>query len=493
MPALAAIAPSEVRVRAAAYLRISKDEENTRLGVQRQREDLERLGRLLNWEILKVYEDNDITGSGTKHRSGYSQLTEDLREGRIDAVLATEMARYQRGWDEYAAFYSTCIKRRARVAYGTNVADFATGDGLMPMEVYASVAREAIREMSRRTKRKHRQLEQQGMPNGGGRAFGYDVDTSGRKPIYNGALRAPYRHWWSRIRDRKEFDLIVDEPEIIREMARRALEGETLYVLVKDLNERGVPTPQFAQWHRSTLRQILTQARISGRREMFPIGADGRRCSQGVIVNDAVWPAIITPSESDQLRQLIGNPRRRDNKGVSSSRHPLAGLVYCKCSGRMYSRGRDMLVCDHCGNHVRSKRLVEPIHDTIRARVRAGDLEAALHVEQPDSRQLDEEMAALDDQDSELAVRWARKQLSAAAWDAACAEMAAQRADLQRRIERSQRDVGLEGLVGERDWAKLTLAQQHKIVVWFIDMIVIGPAARRGVFDPSRVDVRWKR
>ncbi len=52
--------------RAAVNLRISQDCENRRLGVDRHREDAEALIKARGWTPAGAYEDNDISGTGTK-------------------------------------------------------------------------------------------------------------------------------------------------------------------------------------------------------------------------------------------------------------------------------------------------------------------------------------------------------------------------------------------------------------------------------------------
>lgn len=67
--------------RAAIYLRISLDRENTRLGVDRHQEDAQALVKARGWELVDVYEDNDTTGSGRKKRPEFERLP-SRRRGR---------------------------------------------------------------------------------------------------------------------------------------------------------------------------------------------------------------------------------------------------------------------------------------------------------------------------------------------------------------------------------------------------------------------------
>ena len=82
--------------RAAIYLRISQDRENTRLGVDRHREDAEALIKARGWAPAGVYEDNDISGVGKQKRPAFERLLTDIERGLIDVVVAQEWPRLER-------------------------------------------------------------------------------------------------------------------------------------------------------------------------------------------------------------------------------------------------------------------------------------------------------------------------------------------------------------------------------------------------------------
>lgn len=74
--------------RAAIYLRVSQDRENTRLGVDRHREDAEQLIRARQWTSAGVYEDNDVSGAGSRRRPAFERLLADVEDGRVDVIVA---------------------------------------------------------------------------------------------------------------------------------------------------------------------------------------------------------------------------------------------------------------------------------------------------------------------------------------------------------------------------------------------------------------------
>jgi site-specific DNA recombinase len=119
--------------------------------------------------------------------------------------------------------------------------------------------------------------------------------------------------------------VIPGEAAVIREAAARFVAGATMSGLARDLNERGLWRGKNRPWSHVTLRAVLRSGRISGQRE-----------HHGEIVAAAVWPAIITPADTERIRAILDNPSRRQNR-----RHPhalLKGRVRCgRCGAPMDS------------------------------------------------------------------------------------------------------------------------------------------------------------
>ena len=72
--------------RAAVYLRISQDPTGEQAGVTRQREDCLALVEAQGWELLEVFQDNDISASSGKARPEYQRMLKAIRDGMVDAV-----------------------------------------------------------------------------------------------------------------------------------------------------------------------------------------------------------------------------------------------------------------------------------------------------------------------------------------------------------------------------------------------------------------------
>jgi DNA invertase Pin-like site-specific DNA recombinase len=62
------------------------------------------LAAALGWDVVEVYEDNDIGAYSGKRRPAYERMLADLAAGRVDAVIAWHPDRLHRRPDELEPF-----------------------------------------------------------------------------------------------------------------------------------------------------------------------------------------------------------------------------------------------------------------------------------------------------------------------------------------------------------------------------------------------------
>ncbi|MFW2513865.1 recombinase family protein [Demequina sp. SO4-13] len=94
--------------RAAIYARISSDLSQEAAGVRRQIEACRELAAQENYEIVNVYQDNDISAmNARKLRPGFEGLMAEVTRGRLDAVLVWQTSRLVRSRPDRARVIET--------------------------------------------------------------------------------------------------------------------------------------------------------------------------------------------------------------------------------------------------------------------------------------------------------------------------------------------------------------------------------------------------
>jgi site-specific DNA recombinase len=454
--------------RGVIYTRISKDDKLDRLGVLRQRDDLDREAARRDLEVVRHLEDDDLTGGGSKRRPDFEVMLEMIRNGEVSTVMAADLDRLGRGWKDHVRFYDACFEMGITVIWLGGEANFATGAGLLELEMRASFGREELRKIKQRCRRKHQELREKGLDSGGGPVYGYRPGSEGSK-------------------DRME---VVYEPEaeIIREATKRVLEGESLRSVVRDFKLRGVRGVRGGLLDSGSLRQILYSARISGRRSD----------TAGKVVGPGTWAwdGIISIKDSDALRALRSG-RKIGRAPGQTTKHPLVGLLFCDlCAGRIVSVGGGQFRCNNsdCG---RVKITAAPLGQVVEAAlldfVEGGAIARLLA--ESDAAGAQEALVELDARDRALATRWAQGKLSDASWDAAREGLEAERLPLMRQVERQRRSLGLSDIPDplRAAWPDMSHLRRRMVYRTLIRRITIKPFRQPGMrrFHPSRVEIDW--
>ncbi len=464
---------------AAIYCRISKDREGAHLGVKRQEEDCRALAERLGWTVAEVLVDNNLTAYSGRTRPQYERLLAGIEEGRYTALLAWHPDRMHRSPVELERFIEVVDRRGVHVAtVQAGEVDLSSPAGRMTARVVGAVARHESEHKAARAQRKHLELARAGKPSGGGkRPYGYRrvLDSTGRI-------------------DRLE--VVPEEAEIIREVVRRILGGQSIRSIVNSLAERGVRTSTGGERFTTTaMRNLITSARLAG-----------MRAHKGEIVAEAEWPAIITVDELLKLRAALA--ARATSYGARARSYLLSGWCVCgDCGKRMGVRpaggGRRRYQClkdrHGCGRWgidadrtealvvaAALRRLDSPEVDAAVGRQTAGDDSAASVVADVE-RRLDE-----------LAGMWAAGELSMREWTAARDALTKRRDAAEERLRQSLTDTAAAELVGSgaallASWGELSFEQRRGVLATVLDAVVLAPpAAVSNKFDPARVDVRWR-
>ncbi|MBO1765805.1 recombinase family protein [Allobranchiibius sp. GilTou38] len=325
-------------LRAAVYVRISEDD-GSALGVRRQTDDCEALAKAKGWDVVEIFNDNDVSASKKKPRPAYERLLQAVRSGHINAIVVWDVDRLTRTPRELedVITFADCFDLRL-ASVGGDI-DLATEQGRLTARLKGSVARYEVEQASRRLKRKHDEIAAAGRPNGP-QAFGYD------------RVRVELEDGRSIARD------VVNPAEaaIVHEAADRILRGESLWRVVNDLNHRGLVTKTGGPWQTQTLRRVLLRTRNIG-----------MRSHRGVVVGDADWPPILEVATFERLVATLTDPRRRTSNRGTAVKYLLSSRALCGvCGQRMvgtagfvytYRTYPKSYACNNSGCHKVTRRM----------------------------------------------------------------------------------------------------------------------------------------
>lgn len=275
-------------MKAAIYTRISDDQTGEGLGVRRQEEDCRALVDGLGWQIVDLYQDNDISATSGKRRPNYERMLADVREGRIDAIVAWNTDRLYRKMTDLEPLIET-LEKHGTVVRTVKAGEFdlATAMGRMIARILASVSQGEGEVKSERWKRSVRQRREQGrVPGAPLRLYGMTRDG----------------------------ELIPEEAAVVKAMAAQLIAGQTLVSITRALNEQGLVNSIGNPWRTTTVRQLLKNPRIAGHSVL-----------RGEILGRGQWDAVLDEETWEHVKAILD--ARSKTKGPRVAL--LLGILRC--------------------------------------------------------------------------------------------------------------------------------------------------------------------
>lgn len=303
------------RPKALGYVRLSDYREgDASTSPARQREAIEGYALAKGWDLVQVEEDLDVSGSARGlrlDRPGLVRLRD--RYDEAEHLIVASLDRAARNVVDFMTLAEEAEASGVALVSVKESLDLSTPTGRFVATILAGFAEmeaATIRERSLAGQRKARAM---GRFLGGVPAYGY---TTAPHPSGSGTT------------------LVVDPEEsaLVRDLAARVLDGETIYSLTRDLNARGIPSKTGKTWSIQAVRQVLTGPAIVGRRTHkgeVERGADGLPAQ--------VFPPVLDLDTWASLRSVLEVEKPASERVVKRApSRLLSGLVECgRCGGRM--------------------------------------------------------------------------------------------------------------------------------------------------------------
>ena len=320
-------------LRAAIYCRVSTagQEDNASLGTQE--EQCRTLAAEQGWDVAAIYRDVH-TGVDLYERPELGRLREAMRHRQIDAVVCYSTDRLSRdpvhlGLVQYEATYYGI-----ELAFVTDTYD-TSFEGQMLAMVRGIAGKIEYERLKDRTRRGMQGRLAKGLPLAGN--------------------KAPYGYRWA---DEQKSRLLIhdDEAGVLRDAFCRIAGGEPVRSIVRELNERTVPTATGrGRWVPQSLNRMLRNPVYAGRRtalqrEYFDVQVPGvgrrKRCRQreaGTVVMPHVAPPLVPGEVFAAVQRRLDTNKERS---LRNNRQPVPTLL----------RG-GFVRCGYCGNALQARSI----------------------------------------------------------------------------------------------------------------------------------------
>lgn len=190
------------------------------------------------WEYCGVYADEAMTGTKDS-RENFQRLLSDCRDGKIDMVITKSISRFARNT---VTLLETVRELRAlgvSVIFEEQNIDTMTAEGELLLTLLASFAQAESLSASENMKWRYRKGFENGELMGLRHMFGYDIDKDG-------------------------IVIDEDEAEVVREIYRRFLDGESMESIARILNGRHIKGVLGGEISGKAIRRYLEQEKYTG-------------------------------------------------------------------------------------------------------------------------------------------------------------------------------------------------------------------------------------
>jgi len=132
------------------YGRVSTEEKDQRLALQRQKEELEEyINSQLEWELVGSYIDEGKSGTSEQGRKQYQRLYDDLESDKFDIVVIKDISRLNRDTLNWYLFVDRLLKNEKKL-YFYDVKNYDRPDDALLIGVRALIAAQFSRDLSKK-------------------------------------------------------------------------------------------------------------------------------------------------------------------------------------------------------------------------------------------------------------------------------------------------------------------------------------------------------
>ena len=275
-----------------------------------------------DWEFVKIYTDEGITGTSTKHRDGFNQMISDALAGKIDLIVTKSVSRFARNTVDTLTTIRKLKENGVEVFFQKENIYTFDSKGELLLTIMSSLAQEESRSISE------------------------NVTWGIRKSFSDGKVLMPYGSFLGYRKGEDGPEIDPDEAEVVKMIYSRFMEGDSAYQIARELTEAGIRTPGGkVNWSKTTVQSILTNEKYTGdailqKTFCTDFLTKKHKKNEGEVPQYHVQnshPAIIS-KELFELVQLEIQARKQ------------AGNKY---SGKGLFSGR--IVCGQCGGYFGSK------------------------------------------------------------------------------------------------------------------------------------------
>ena len=232
------------RRKVAAYARVSTDDEEQATSYETQvKHYTEFIQKKPEWEYVKVYADDGISGTSTKRRDGFNEMIKDALDRKIDLIITKSISRFARNTLDTIS-YTRKLKTKGIEVYFEKENLWSLDEKTeFLLTIMASMAQEESRSISQ------------------------NVTIGKRWGMKEGRVSWAYSNMLGYTKENDKIVIVENEAILVRKIYQLFLrEGKTCTGIAEYLKEKEILTPsgKSYKWTKNTVNSILRNEKYKG-------------------------------------------------------------------------------------------------------------------------------------------------------------------------------------------------------------------------------------
>ena len=326
--------PQNVRLRVAAYTRVSSDSEDQLNSFAAQnRYYTELISSKAEWRMVDIYADEGISGTSVAKRDDFQRMMADCRRGLIDQILVKSISRFARNTKDCLQNIRELKELGVNVRFEREGIDTVNVSSELITAIYAAFAQKESESISG------------------------NMQWSYQRRMESGEFNTCKAPWGFRL-DGRKLKICEPEADIVQRIFREYLSGKNPQEIADDLNASCLTE---RVWNYKAVDYILQNERYAGNAllqkrytpDMLSRQQKTNHGEREMYFVPGSNDAIISPELFERAQVL----RQKRSLGKAPVHSEIISQIRCICGARMRFKNvnskwyalSERLVCGECG------------------------------------------------------------------------------------------------------------------------------------------------